>query len=112
MKPLLSDPAAVRDIDFFVVAAVFAVPSVFLHPLKDWLSTLLIIGSQNADVLRLNEYAATELGCHHRVGVAPGATHLFPEPGALQEVAGLAARWFGQYLNNQKPNKTTVQPVD
>jgi putative phosphoribosyl transferase len=61
--------------------------------------TLLIVGSQDADVLRLNEYAATELGCHHRLVVIPGATHLFPEPGALEEVAELAARWFGQYLN-------------
>ena len=63
--------------------------------------TLLIVGSRDTDVLRLNEYAATELGCLHRLVVIPGATHLFPEPGALAEVAELAARWFGQYLSRR-----------
>ncbi|MFI9629004.1 dienelactone hydrolase family protein [Streptomyces sp. NPDC052042] len=55
---------------------------------------LLIVGGADREVLRLNEEAAGRLRAPHRVRVVPGATHLFEEPGALEEVAEAARRWF------------------
>jgi dienelactone hydrolase len=60
--------------------------------------TLLIVGGRDEAVLRLNQQAATLLRCPHRIEVVPGATHLFEEPGALEQVASLAAGWFHQHL--------------
>jgi pimeloyl-ACP methyl ester carboxylesterase len=61
--------------------------------------TLLIVGGRDRQVLELNERAAAVLAASHRVEIVPGATtHLFEEPGALPEVARLAAGWFGQHL--------------
>ena len=56
--------------------------------------TLLIVGGRDRGVLALNEGAYAALACEKRLEVVPGATHLFPEPGALEEVARLAADWF------------------
>lgn len=56
--------------------------------------TLLIVGGHDDVVLELNREAAKALRCEHRVDVVPGATHLFEEPGALEQVARLAADWF------------------
>ncbi len=61
--------------------------------------TLLIVGGEDRQVLRLNEDAAKQLGGHAEVRVVPGATHLFEEPGALQAVAELAATWFTTHLS-------------
>lgn len=55
---------------------------------------LLLVGGRDREVLRLNEQAAAALRAPVRVRVVPGATHLFPEPGALAQVAALAAEWF------------------
>jgi hypothetical protein len=52
-------------------------------------------------VLQLNEGALRRLRCPKALAVVPGATHLFPEPGALEEVARLAADWFGKYLGGK-----------
>ncbi|MCP2164258.1 dienelactone hydrolase family protein [Goodfellowiella coeruleoviolacea] len=60
--------------------------------------TLLIVGGRDEQVLDLNLRAGDALAAPHRLDVVPGATHLFPEPGALEEVARLAADWFGQHL--------------
>ena len=60
--------------------------------------TLLIVGGADTQVLDLNKQAAMELRAVCRVHVVPGATHLFEEPGALEEVADVAAEWFGTYL--------------
>ncbi len=46
----------------------------------------------------MNRDAARELSVEHRIEVVPGATHLFEEPGALEAVAELAARWFLDHL--------------
>jgi putative phosphoribosyl transferase len=56
--------------------------------------TLLIVGGKDAWVLQVNREAATRLLAPHRIAVIPGASHLFDEPGALDQVSRLAAAWF------------------
>ena len=60
--------------------------------------TLLIVGGDDEAVLSLNRAALAQLGAGHRLVVVPGATHLFEEPGALEEVARMAAHWFARHL--------------
>jgi putative phosphoribosyl transferase len=60
--------------------------------------TLLIVGGRDEAVLEVNRQAAARLRAEHEVSVVPGATHLFEEPGALEQVAGLAADWFRRHL--------------
>jgi putative phosphoribosyl transferase len=55
---------------------------------------LLIVGGQDQAVLRMNEDAARQLGGPHDILVVPGATHLFEEPGALEQVTDAAREWF------------------
>ena len=62
--------------------------------------TLLIVGGRDPVVLDLNREAAAKLRCLHKLVVVPGATHLFEEPGALDEVARLAGGWFATYLDD------------
>jgi predicted phosphoribosyltransferase/dienelactone hydrolase len=61
--------------------------------------TLLLVGSDDGDVLALNRRAAAQLGGPHRISVIQGAGHLFEEPGTLDTVATLAADWFKRYLS-------------
>jgi len=60
--------------------------------------TLLIVGEWDDVVLQLNEAAFEQLRCEKELAVVPRATHLFEEPGALEEVARLAAAWFRRHL--------------
>jgi putative phosphoribosyl transferase len=60
--------------------------------------TLLIVGERDPQVLDLNRRAAELLAAPHRLHIVPGATHLFEEPGALDEVATEAADWLGRHL--------------
>ena len=60
--------------------------------------TLLIVGGRDEDVLELNELAAGALPADSEIRVVPGATHLFDEPGALEQVAEWAAEWFDRHL--------------
>ena len=60
--------------------------------------TLLIVGGNDEIVLELNRQALDLLTCPRQLEVVPGASHLFPEPGALEQVAWLAERWFLHYL--------------
>jgi putative phosphoribosyl transferase len=60
--------------------------------------TLLIVGGFDAGVIELNQAAYAQLRCEKRLTIVPGATHLFEEPGTLEEVARLAARWFREHL--------------
>ncbi|NUL48259.1 alpha/beta hydrolase [Cellulosimicrobium funkei] len=60
--------------------------------------TLLVVGSDDAEVLELNRGAQAGLQCENRLEVVDGATHLFEEPGALEQVARLARDWFLRHL--------------
>ncbi|MBO1437853.1 dienelactone hydrolase family protein [Meiothermus sp. CFH 77666] len=64
--------------------------------------TLLIVGGWDVEVLRLNQQAFERLTCTKKLVVVPGATHLFEEPGKLEEVARLARDWFAQHLGVAK----------
>jgi putative phosphoribosyl transferase len=64
-------------------------------------ATLLIVGADDAPVLELNRQAYERLHGEKRLVVIPGATHLFEEPGALEEVARLARNWFELHLARQ-----------
>lgn len=59
---------------------------------------LLIIGENDESVIELNREAAQRLHCQHHEAIVPGATHLFEEPGALEQVAELAQQWFTSHL--------------
>jgi pimeloyl-ACP methyl ester carboxylesterase len=56
--------------------------------------TLLLVGGKDDAVIDLNREAFDQLGCAKNLVIVPGATHLFEEPGTLEEVARLAADWF------------------
>jgi putative phosphoribosyl transferase len=61
--------------------------------------TLLIVGARDSGVIELNEQAGRALAsCPHELVLVPGATHLFEEPGTLEQVAALAAQWFVRHL--------------
>ncbi len=60
-------------------------------------ATLLIVGGNDTQVLALNRDALRQLHCEAQLAVVPGATHLFVEPGALEQVTALAAAWFTRY---------------
>ncbi|MFJ1896157.1 phosphoribosyltransferase family protein [Streptomyces sp. NPDC088115] len=60
--------------------------------------TLLVVGGRDTRVLELNQRAKSALRCENRLDVVAGATHLFEEPGALDEVAELAREWFTEHL--------------
>ena len=61
--------------------------------------TLLIVGGYDGPVIDLNQQALAELGCSEKkMIVIPGATHLFEEPGALEEVARVASEWFSDHF--------------
>jgi dienelactone hydrolase len=65
--------------------------------------TLLIVGGEDHGVIELNQRAYTQLAGEKHLAIVPGATHLFEEPGTLEEVARLASQWFTKYLHtNQK----------
>ena len=56
--------------------------------------TLLIVGGEDDVVIDLNEQARAQMRCEVKIEIVPGATHLFEEPGALEQVAKLASDWF------------------
>jgi putative phosphoribosyl transferase len=64
--------------------------------------TLLIVGSRDEIVLDLNDRARRQLRCPNQLAVVPGATHLFEEPGALEQVAALARDWFVHHLTGTR----------
>ena len=64
--------------------------------------TLLIVGGRDDLVIELNRRALKSLAGEARLEIVPGASHLFEEPGALQQVARLARDWFVRYLAPDK----------
>jgi pimeloyl-ACP methyl ester carboxylesterase len=62
--------------------------------------TLLIVGGADLTVLELNRRALHQLAAPRELAIVPGATHLFEEPGALEEVARLATAWFSRHLHS------------
>jgi dienelactone hydrolase len=60
--------------------------------------TLLIVGGLDDVVIGLNREAAAQLQCEHHTEIVPGATHLFEEPGTLEQVAAHARDWFLRHL--------------
>jgi putative phosphoribosyl transferase len=60
--------------------------------------TLLIVGGDDHGVIELNQQALARIGGQSRLEIIPGASHLFPEPGAIEAVIDHAARWFEQHL--------------
>lgn len=61
--------------------------------------TLLIVGSLDYDVIKLNNMAFAELNCEKKMEIVNGASHLFEEPGTMEEVCRLAGNWFGRHLD-------------
>ena len=59
--------------------------------------TLLLVGGADTEVLQLNREAYARLQCEKELSVIPGATHLFEEPGTLDDVARQAATWFARH---------------
>ena len=60
--------------------------------------TLLVVGGDDVPVIAMNRTAAASMHAEVQIEIVPGASHLFEEPGALEQVAALAARWFGDHL--------------
>jgi len=64
--------------------------------------TLLIVGGHDIPVIGMNQEAMAQLHVETKLEIVPGATHLFEEPGALEEVARLAREWLARYLSGQQ----------
>jgi pimeloyl-ACP methyl ester carboxylesterase len=72
--------------------------------------TLLIVGGHDVQVIQLNEAANARLRCTKSVAVVHGATHLFEEPGALEQVAALASEWLIRHVGAEpRPNPVPAQ---
>lgn len=61
-------------------------------------ATLLVVGGLDEAVIGMNEEARARMRCPVELVIVPGATHLFEEPGTLEQVARLAAEWFARHL--------------
>lgn len=72
--------------------------------------TLLIVGGNDEQVIALNRQAYAQLSCEKRLDIVPGATHLFDEPGTLEQVAQLATEWFLRHLQRPRTPPEFSQP--
>ena len=72
--------------------------------------TLLIVGGDDWDVLQLNRNALSNLRCKAELQLIPGATHLFEEPGTLDQVSRLAGAWFRRHLPQDSTTRRTHVP--
>jgi len=72
--------------------------------------TLLIVGGADYGVIELNQWALKRLGGEKKIEIVPDATHLFPEPGALEAVIELAAAWFERHLfESESPGSNSAK---
>jgi dienelactone hydrolase len=91
--------AAERPHDFHAVVSRGGRPDLAGPALARVLApTLLIVGERDEMVIELNRRAMAQMRAEVRLEIVPGATHLFEEPGALEQVARLAADWFTSHL--------------
>jgi len=74
--------------------------------------TLLIVGSEDNMVVDLNRQAYSQIRCEKKMELVPGATHLFQEPGALEQVARLSTHWFNSHLSLKKKTKGIQRETD
>ena len=74
--------------------------------------TLLIVGGADSGVIELNEESFAHLTCDKRLAIVPGATHLFEERGAMEQVAELAAAWFTAHLPRGEGVELTTQNIN
>jgi putative phosphoribosyl transferase len=94
--------AAASPIDIAAVVSRGGRPDLAGHALRQVRApTLLLVGSRDPVVLDLNQMALAQLTCFARLVVIPGASHLFEEPGTLEEAGRLAAAWFVRHLDRQ-----------
>jgi putative phosphoribosyl transferase len=71
--------------------------------------TLLIVGGDDTPVIGMNREASARMRVENRIVIVPGASHLFEEPGMIEEVARLTVDWFGKYLGSpQNKNRATL----
>jgi putative phosphoribosyl transferase len=70
--------------------------------LKVQAPTLLLVGGYDDGVIELNQLAYEQLSGEKEMQIVPGATHLFEEPGTLEEVARQAASWFARHLGSER----------
>jgi pimeloyl-ACP methyl ester carboxylesterase len=69
--------------------------------------TLLIVGGNDTSVIALNREACTQLGCVKMLHIVPGATHLFEEPGTLEQAATVASDWLARWLTARGPTRNS-----
>jgi dienelactone hydrolase len=74
-------------------------------------ATLLIVGARDGVVLHLNEQVLPLLGGERELVIVRGASHLFEEPGALEDVAHHAREWFLQYLRREAVGARAADPI-
>ena len=74
--------------------------------------TLLIVGGEDHPVIAMNQEAYARLRCEKALEIVPGATHLFEEPGTLEEVVRLARQWFARHLGAAAIGAVPVPPTD
>ena len=67
--------------------------------------TLFIVGGNDVPVIGMNREAFAVIPAEKRLEIVPGATHLFEEPGALEQVARLAGDWFARYLGSKRDTR-------
>src|SRR6266516_857022 len=93
------DAAAERPQDIGAVVSRGGRPDLAGEALpKVQVPTLLIVGGDDEIVIELNEQARDRMRCEVKLEIIPGATHLFEEPGALEQVAKLASDWFVDHI--------------
>ncbi len=98
--------AAQRPRDIFAVVSQGGRPDLAAQWLQSVRApTLLIVGGRDAPVIEMNQYALRSLGdIDKRLEIVPGASHLFEEPGTLEQVAEHARDWFQQHLASPETN--------
>lgn len=73
--------------------------------------TLLIVGSLDHDVMKLNQSAFEKMNCVKKIEQVPGATHLFEEPGTMEKVCKLSIAWFEKHLQPVEKKKVFVMDL-